>query len=231
MRGGGVILLMVLLVAGCTTVHPPADVEGEETPIVVISGWSDPFIGGTHAAKELRKLTGNPNVLAVHPGFAWSFDGAADKVVREVEKAFGEGAEVDVVAISMGGVTLRHAATPGRKGKRLNVRKGFTIAAPHTGAQLANWVGFWGTGLAMRTNSPFLRRLAEREKTHGVDYDFIAYARRNDYTIGAGSALPPHLAKETELMWVDTPVFPGGHFRPYADERILGDIARRLAEE
>ena len=225
------ILLAVLLLTGCTTVHPAAVKANEPTPIVVIGGWGDPGVGATVAAKKLREMTGNPRVLAVHPGFAWSFDGAADKVVREVEKAFGEDAEVDVVAISMGGLTLRHAATPGRKGKRLNVRKGFTIAAPHTGAQLANWVGFWGTGLAMRTNSPFLRRLGAREREYGVDYELVAYARRNDYTIGAGSALPAHLSKETELRWVDTWVIPGGHFRPYADERILRDVARRLAGE
>lgn len=234
-------VLIFCLVGGCTTVKPlgggggvtPEQAAKADVPLVVIGGWADPGIGGTVAATKLRDLTGNGRILAVHPGLAWSFDGAGNKVVDEVEKHFGPNAQVDVVGISMGGITARHAAAPdarfGKEGHRLNIRNLFTIASPHSGSQLANLAGFWGTGLAMRSNSPFLQRLARREADG--DYPIVAYARTYDYTIGPGSALPDHLLDRGQLIWMPANPLGGGHWRPYADERILGDIARRLTTE
>lgn len=236
-----IAVLALLLVGGCTTVKPlgggvtPEQEATANVPLVVVGGWADPGIGGTVAAKKLRDLTGNGRILAVHPGFAWSFDGAANQLVDEVETHFGPNAQVDVVGISMGGVVARHAATAdarfGEDDHRLNIRNLFTIASPHTGAQLADVAGFWGTGLAMRSNSPFLRRLAKREQAGEIDYPIVAYARTNDYTIGPGSALPEHLLDRGLLIWVRANPLGGGHWRPYADETILGDIARRLTTE
>ena len=169
----------------------------------------------------------------MHPGWLWSFDDTADFVVSAVERHFpsddpDKTVEVDVIGISMGGLVARHASAPDNGAqKRLNTQRMFTFAAPHSGAQLANIFGFFGTPLAMRYNSPFLKRLAEREKrTADDDYPIIGYTRGHDLTIGAGSAIPAHL--EGELIHFPVPWYSATHLWVYRDGRLLKDMLRRL---
>ena len=134
------------------------------------------------------------------------------------------------MGLSMGGVVARHAAAPqeGSDRPRLRVRRLFTIVTPHSGAARADRIGFFGTARAMRTGSPFLRRLARRERTGGVAYErLVAYARHRDQVVGVpGAKLPPHL--NGQVLWFDSPWFRIPHSDADQDPRILADLSRRL---
>lgn len=231
-----VLLLLWYLPAGCTNVRPPEEIEQKNLPrpIVVIGGYGDPFYTATRVSRWLKRNAGEDRVLGVSPGLAWSFDGAAETVIDAVERHFPDDdptttAEVDVVGISMGGLIARHAAVTGNgTGRTLNVQRMYTICAPHSGAQGADFLGFFGTALAMRTGSPFLTRLSGRERGAAVDYPLVAYAKKRDLTIGRGAALPEHL--EGELVWVSTPWYLSGHWAGVHDRRIMEDILSRVEE-
>ena len=232
------VLCLALVSVGCTTnVRPPAVIENTSLPrpVVVIGGIGDPFYTATQVGRLVKREAGEDRVLGVSPGLAWSFDDAARTVIEAVERHFPDDdpamtTEVDVIGISMGGLTARHAALPGNgTGQTLNVRRMYTICAPHTGAQGADFFGFFGTALAMRTGSPFLTRLRGRERGAGVDYELVAYARSRDLTIGAGSALPDHL--DGQFVWLRTPWYLTGHSFCTHDRRIIEDILHRLARE
>lgn len=235
---------LMLLAAGCVTITPPkatpAAANADQPlprPVVVIGGFVDPIFTATHVAGYVRRETGETRVLAVHPGWLLSFDDAAELVVDAVEKHFpsddpDETIEVDVIGISMGGLTARHAAAPGGSfGKRLNIRRLYTTGAPHSGAQAADLFGVFGTAAAMRSGSAFLARLAEREQqTAEDDYELVAWARGRDLTIGsAGLKLPKHL--EGELIHYPQAWYTPSHLWVYRDGRILRDIVERLEED
>ena len=178
-------------------------------------------------------------MIGVSPGFAVTFDGAAKLVVEAVERYFPSDdpdrtVAVDVIGNSMGGVVARHAAAPGGGfGRRLDVRNLYTISSPHGGAVEADFFGplAFGTARAMRTDSPFLRRLAVREQLEGASrYPVTAYARERDHTVGAGVALPPHLRGQLiylPVAWYNR----SSHSFAYTDGRILNDVLRRLRAE
>jgi pimeloyl-ACP methyl ester carboxylesterase len=227
----GLVVLVLLLLAGCGRVTPtPAEVKAGgplPRPVVVLGGYGDPIgIGSGHLARRLRDLTGDRRVLAIPAGLHRSFDSAADRAVRQVRRRFGD-VEVDVVGISMGGLTARHAAA--REDDPLRVARLYTVCSPHTGAQAANdwaWADLFLNGRQMRTGSPFLQDLARREGA--LTYPIVQYARRNDVTIGRGARLPTHLHSRGQVIWLNVPPWRTGHAFCYADERILADIARRL---
>ena len=234
------VVLLLPLFAGCITVKPPP--AGEQItqtlprPVVVIGGIADGWRTATGPASYIRKQTGEGRILAVHPGFAWSFDGAADMVVDAVERYFPsddphETAEVDVVGVSMGGLVARHAAAPGQNGarKRLNIRRLYTLAAPHSGAVLADMFGLVGTPQQMRSGGAFLSRVTQREQASTEDdYEIVAYSRGQDQVIGEGLKIPPHL-HGTEIHF--TPLwYAPGHWGVHRDKRILADIVARLRQ-
>lgn len=234
---------------GCAKSRPTAEqvAAGGELvrPVVVIGGYGDFGIGDRTATGKLRRLTGDPRIRAVHPGFSGNFSDAADAVVNAVDESFGAGSdtetiEVDVVAISMGGLTARWAAAPdaqfGDNNRRLKIKNLYTIASPHIGAQMADnwaWADPFFTGRSMRTGSDFYTALAAREAVATGDerYPIVQYARENDITIGPGSDLPPHLWDRGQVIWLDMPFWRTGHAGAYGDERILRDITRRLETE
>ena len=179
-----ILLLLVATPLGCTSVRPPKEITQTSLPrpVVIIGGIGDPFIGVTRVGRYIKENTREQRVIGVSPGFAPSFDAAADQVVDAVERYFpsmdaDQTVEVDVIGISMGGLVARHAAAPGRGvgRKRLNVRRMYTLAAPHSGAMWADWFGFVGPPAAMRTGSDFLGRLVWRERTtEADDYELVA---------------------------------------------------------
>ena len=237
------LLSLLLFAAGCAKVRPDSDATCRELPrpVVVVGGIFDPGFNQSHVGRWLKENAGEGRVVGVSPGFALGFDGAAASVVETVERHFpsddpDQTVEVDVIGVSMGGVTARHAAAPnGHVGKRLNVRRMFTIAAPHGGAQLANLIGplSFGTARAMRTDSPFLRRLARRERaTDEDDYELIAYGLERDLTIGPGAAPPAHFGHDKTYVRLGVAWYvPSSHNGAYRDKRILRDILRRLRED
>ena len=155
-------------------------------------------------------------------------------MIEAVERRYpssdpNETREVDVVAVSMGGVVARFAANPlpGAAGKRLRVARLFTISSPHRGAQMAALPALLGRKqLDMRQGSPFLSDLARRE-AEGTAYQLVPYARLGDVIVGARNAAP---AGVTPLWLPSLPLEPA-HLGSSNDPRIVADIARRLRGE
>ena len=233
--------MALLLAAGCTNVRPEA---GGPTalarPVVVIGGIGDLGVGATYTGRWMKSRAGDRRVIGVSPGWALTFDDAAQAVVAAVERYYPsddptQTVPVDVIGLSMGGVNARHAAAPGGtfKGKRLNVARLYTISSPGVGAVEADFFGplLFGTARAMRTGSPFMTRLADREQqVDAADrYPLVAYARANDRTVGKGVRLPP--GSNGQLIWLPVPWWNlSTHNFCYTDGRILNDILRRLRD-
>jgi pimeloyl-ACP methyl ester carboxylesterase len=228
------VLLLACLAAGCSS-HAVAAAEQAQPPLVVVGGFADPFLAGRSLRDNLRERGIERDIVVVHPGFALSFDNAAEAVIDAVEDAVPSRqpeatVEVDVIGVSMGGLLVRHAAAL-EKGKRLQIRHLYTIASPHSGAARADRIGFFGTAAAMRSDSRFLADLALRERAgRGGNYGITQYAREHDWIIGVpGLKLPDHLADRGDVIWLRHPWWKGnGHWTIYRDDRILDDLVRRL---
>ena len=235
-------VLLIFAVAGCTTVRPRATPAAQQTlprPLVVIGGFGETGWSATYIGRWMKTHGGDRRVIGVSPGFAVTFDGAAELVVEAVQRYFPSDdptrtVAVDVIGNSMGGVVARHAAAPGGGfGRRLDVQNLYTISSPNSGAVEADFFGplAFGTARAMQTGSPFLARLAVREQLQtATRYPVTAYARDRDHTVGAGVALPPHLRGQLiylPVAWYNR----SSHSFAYTDGRILNDVLRRLREE
>ena len=224
---------IAMLAGGCGTFR---EGEADKTPILVVAGWIDWGIGADRAADELEERFPDRPIVGVSPGWHGTFDAAAAATVEALEEHFPSDdpdatIEVDVVAISMGGLTARHAATEAAPGKRLRVRRMFTLATPHSGALASGRFGYFGTGADMRPGSGFLADLDRREAAspEGHRYPIVQYARDRDFTIGEdGVVLPPHLSRRGLLIRMPTPWWQTGHKDIYGDNRIFDDIARRM---
>ena len=206
-----------------------------ERPVVVLGGFGDPGVAPNYLAGEVRKLTGDRRVLPVSFGFWESLDDCRARVIRDVGRAFpcddSEWTrEVDVIAVSLGGVVARHAAAapPAPSGRRLRVARLFTISSPHRGAAVAALpaIPFMG-GLQtdLRRGSKFLRSLEQSEQP--AAYPVYPYVRLGDSLVGAANAAP----YGQDPWWVATPPLEGPHTFAYCDARIVADIVRRLRGE
>ena len=91
-----------------------------DRPVLVLGGYFDPGIVACDLSRRLRRLTGDPRVIAVPFAFCGDFDTCRARVIRAVDRAYGTvdpvwTTEVDVVAVSMGGLVARYAAAPPEK--------------------------------------------------------------------------------------------------------------------
>ncbi|MEX0885398.1 MAG: hypothetical protein WD009_03065 [Phycisphaeraceae bacterium] len=205
-----------------------------ERPVVILAGWADPGIASSLLVRRLERVLDDDRIIDVHFVGASSFDEARERVIAAVDAAFTDGdasgtPEVDVVAVSMGGLVARHAAAPAGSGadgtRRLRVRRLFTIATPHQGARAARWVGWCGRVADMRPDATFLQSLpAARE----AGYEIYAYVRLDDAVVGATRA---GVDEATPAWWVANRWLQPAHTLAFADVRILADIARRLRGE
>jgi pimeloyl-ACP methyl ester carboxylesterase len=167
-----------------------------ERPVVVIHGLGPP-VGSLFVARELRRLTGDDRIVTASYDYLGPFAAARRSVIDTVEKRFpcddpAFTREVDVVAISMGGVVARDAAAPvpGGKDKRLKIARLFTISSPHRGAYLAALPALLGqTQRDLREGSPYLRNLARRERFQPA-YEIVPYARLGDAVVGERNSAP-----------------------------------------
>lgn len=228
-----------------------------ERPVVVLGGFADPGIGAPHLAGDLRKVLGEHDdvrIITVSFPFALSFDECRDKVIEAVDEAFPTDdplhtAEVDVVGISMGGLVGRYAAAPGaggdQAGRRLRVRRLFTVSSPHRGARMAilPLVSFGSLQFDMRSGSDFLTALAEHETASSAscgcevdqppashayaDYELYPYVRLGDGIVGAENAAPEGCSP----IWLANLPLQDAHMLAASDARIVADIARRLRGE
>lgn len=204
-----------------------------ERPVVVVHGLGPP-VGSCVVAHELRRLTGDRRVFVANYDYLGSFEVARRRVVDEVDAEFPcddphATREVDVVAISMGGVVARYAAAPptGAPGKRLKIARLFTICSPHRGADMAALPALLGqTQRDLRRGSAFLRDLAGREAAL-PPYEVVPYGRLGDFIVGAANSAPAGMTP----IWLPNLLLEDGHLTAFADPRILADIARRLRGE
>jgi hypothetical protein len=208
--------------------------RGLERPLVVVGGYLDPGLGPWWTARRLRRLTSDDRFLGVEFLRSATFDACRTRLIRKVDEAFPSEdptwtVEVDVVALSMGGLVARDAAAApapsASTARRLRIRRLFTISTPHRGARLARIPCFLPLHRDMQAGSAFLEGLSAREGNGRPE--LYAYVRLGDRIVGAENAAPPG---ET-AWWVSNPPFQLAHAGAVNDSRILADIARRLRGE
>ena len=242
--------MTVTPLGGCATTpaNPSFDVSAHEArralgemrstpraldrPVVVLDGLGLPGASWL-LAPEVRRVTGDRRVIGVTFAFADSFEECRRRLVDAVEERFpcddrGATREVDVIAVSMGGVVARYAAAPppGARGKRLRVARIFSISSPHRGAAMADLpLPLGRLQRDLRTDSRFLRELAARERAGA--YELYPYVRLGDAIVGEGNATPAGVRP----LWLPNLFLEGAHLTCWTDPRILADIARRLRGE
>ncbi len=201
-------------------------------PIVVMGGIYDPGIASSGIARRIRRVV-DADDLVISISFlgCWTFDQCRRRVIEKVQEAFPSDdpdmtTEIDVIAISMGGLVARHAAGLNAEGgRRLRIKRLFTISTPHRGAKLA-WVPTFDPRIIdMRKDSPFLSMLDLAWKN--ADYEIHPYTRLDDAIVGPANTAPPG----SDPWWVAN--IPGTFSHVFAmfDPRFLADIAHRLRSE
>ncbi len=199
-------------------------------PLVVAGGIHDPGFVAPHVARVLGAATsGSASIISVAfvgPG-ARTLDACRDRLIDAVHETFGHAdgdvtAEVDVVGYSMGGIVARHAATRRTEGRRLGIRRLFTISTPHRGARLAALPTFDQRKIDMRPGSDFLAAL-DRDLA-AASYEVYPYARVGDLVVGTENTAPTGRGP----WWVVGGPLVLSHLGAGHDPRILADIARHL---
>ncbi|MHC5022474.1 MAG: esterase/lipase family protein [Planctomycetota bacterium] len=203
-----------------------------DRPVVLVGGFFDTGVFSAKTARVLESLTTNPNQVIVFTPHRYStFESCRTRLVQFVDEHFpcddeGQTTEVDVVAVSMGGLVARYAAMDPPEGeRRLRIRRLFTIATPHRGADLASVPTLDKRVMAMRTGSTFLKTLDEAYPE--ADYELHPYVRLGDWIVGADNTAPPG----DHAWWVRTIPWSPAHIAAQHDPRILADICRRLRGE
>ena len=194
-------------------------------------------------AKRVRKLTGADEDRVISLSYMWGDDipEIADGVARDVAEAFGSEideatgmrwtTEVDVVAISMGGLVARTAfADPtevGRElGVRLNINTLYTLGTPHRGAKLAKWIRLDDASAQMKPGSDFLADLDDATLGEEHDLTIVPYATLRDTWVGASNSAPTG----QDPIWVPGRLVLSHHLLTL-DKRIQADLGRRLRGE
>ncbi len=210
------------------------DPRALDRPVIIAGGLFDAGFDVSRIAGTLRRMTTGDDMITTATFMSLttgSFDGCRDHLIRKGEDAFGttgtqETIEVDVIGFSMGGLVARHASRPRTDGgKRLAIRRLFTISTPHRGARMAGGPTFDSRTIDMRPGSRFLTELDKALPV--AEYDMYSYARLGDWIVGVQNTAPPGRT----AWWVPTPPLSLAHLGAASDPRILADIARRLRGE
>lgn len=203
-----------------------------DRPVIVLGGWRSPPMMISRMADRIETLTGANDADVVPISYFWSGDiePLSERVVELVESRWPSDnpevtSEVDVVALSMGGLVARLAAAD-REGetKRLSIGTLYTLATPHRGAKITDVFRFDRASRQMQPGSAFLSRLETAYANR--DYDTVAYATLHDMVVGATRAAPAG----QDPIWTPGRLL-GSHLFVSRDERILTDIAARLRGE
>jgi len=247
-------LLLTLGIGGCAASIPnslfPAEreiVSAEEErmqesrvrlerPVVVLAGYRSTMRQPSRIVMRLQRMTSGRGDDFLPVSYFWVSDmnEATRRTIDAVEARWPSSdpewtTEVDVVAVSMGGLVARLGASEAfgdgePDHKRLRIRRLFTLATPHRGSTLAELLALDSAAAAMKPGSSLLRALDEALPE--AEFEIIPYARTRDWTVGASRTAPP----DAEPIWVDGPTFMS-HATIALDGRILIDIARRLRGE
>lgn len=204
-----------------------ADPRPLERPLLIISGFIDPFFCALSLRSCFRSLTRDPRIISVPLGDCLTFEQCRRRVTRALDRRLptiepDETEAVDVIGFSMGGVVARYAAMSADR--PLRIARLFTISSPLVGADQADRLPLLHPlQKHLRTGSYLL------EKTNSVaaSYPILSYVRLGDKTVGAANSAVPGCAP----WWVATPAFQRAHDGARRDPRILADIARRLRGE
>lgn len=216
---------------------------GLRRPVVVLSGWRSPSLTGRALAGRIEKVTGAGEGRVLPIAYTWraGIPDIAATVAQKVADEYGTRTdpatgqrwttEVDVVAISMGGLVARTAwAEPGAVGRdpgvRLNIHTLYTLGSPHKGAKLANWIRLDESARQMRPGSEFLGALDAATLGEAHDLSIVPYATLRDTWVGATNAAP----HGQEPIWVPGRIVLSHHLISL-DDRILADLGRRLRGE
>ena len=213
--------------------------------VIILNGYRGLPTAASRRARHLAALTsGNrADFLAI----SYTFDTDIDRITREVIDGVQETwpsddpaqtVEVDVVAISMGGLIARWAALPPEQriregapapasppaGRRLRIANLYTLGTPHRGAILADTFTPDPAARDMAAGSGFLRTLDAH--LSGAGYSMVCYAQLRDGIAGATRCAPPG----SNPIWTSG-TFLASHFRVYDNSLFEADIARRLRRE
>ena len=195
-------------------------------PLVILAGTGDPDVSSSAIRRLLLPALAGPTA-SVDFFDEFTFAGCRQKLFREVARQLAcpidAVPEVDVVAFSMGGLVAREAAIPDAAGRRLRIRRLYTIATPHQGARMAGMPLGVPLFEDMRPTSDLIARLRRAP----IEYELVCYARLDDPTVGEEFAAP----EGVPLWWVPTPSGEWAHMAAFSDPRILADVARRLRGE
>jgi hypothetical protein len=247
-----IVLLVVLSsLAGCSADRPlnpsfpltvarakealrqmQADPRPFRRPVLVLSGIHDPGLVAASLGNRLRRITTADATIETISFFgADTFDACRRRVLDRVEELEGPGGagglemEVDVVAVSMGGLVARYAAmTRPEDERKLRIRRLFTIGSPHRGASMAGLPTFDRRIIDMRAGSEFLASLDAALAR--AEYELFCYVRLGDAIVGEVNAAPAG----RRAWWVASGM-SFAHLLAHDDLRIAADIARRLRGE
>ncbi len=209
-------------------------------PVVVLGGWRSPAIMGRSLMGKLRSLTStrDDDFLSVsYPG-AGNIEAAARAARERIERWLPTGGmrhpEIDIVAISMGGLVGRLLATglPWENSPRaFSVRRLFTIATPHRGAALARWIRLDSAARSMRPGSAALGALDEALRDPATSpSELVCYVQRMDWYVGTWNTSPPGHA--LRCVKAPGPIHAAlSHFTVHQHPAIIIDMARRLRGE
>jgi hypothetical protein len=192
--------------------------------VFVVPGYRAHDSLGEHLARALRACVTEPRrvVSKGHQKCA-TFECSMDVCRRAIDEAFGAGAELDFVGVSMGGLLGRALAEPEHGG--LNIRRLFTISTPHRGANLANLVAPDLAAKDMIPGSDRLHWLDERLERS--PYAMRCYARTRDWWVGSENTAPTGRS----AIVLRSPIHTLSHLLVTRDPRIVADIARHLRDE
>ncbi|MEL7474405.1 MAG: hypothetical protein AAGK04_13890, partial [Planctomycetota bacterium] len=119
-----------------------------ERPVLILSGYRAAPSMASRLADRLALMTGAPRdeFFTIAYTFGSNMPRILEQASRKIERRYPSGdpeatVELDVIGISMGGLIGRALAMEGgsamHEGKRLNIRRLYTLGTPHRGALLA----------------------------------------------------------------------------------------------
>jgi len=220
-----------------------------------MAGWRSGWLMPAILARRIRAHTGRDKTSVISVAFptCGSIPRAAQKLVETVQKNWpcdnpDHTTQVDIVAVSMGGLAARFAALPPETRaqleqlqtqpagvapkhppartaaplRTLHIRNLFTIATPHRGARLAKYIAPDAAAKSMRPGCPFIAALDDA--TPATPYELTCYARTRDWWVGQHNTAP----KGQTPITYKAPLLTCSHLCVTMDKRIAADIANRV---